>query len=452
MVEAPTPEFFRLHRHDARYLEALLRPHSSPTRPLLATTITSPPYGRLKDYGDENQVGHGQSYSQYLADMRSIFGSIHTHTRATGSLWVVADTFRSHEGSPAPLVPLPFDLAAEASEVGWTLRDVIVWRKDRTLPWSNGTRLRNAFEYVLLLVKGCSPTYHPERLREVSGLKQWWVRFPERYSPEGRAPTNVWDIPIPLQGSWGTSDIAHECPLPAALVERLVTLSTDPGDVVFDCFAGSGVVLGEAERLGRRALGCELAERRVREYELYVRPELAERGRTTTISRNGQEAQFREAITSLRMTKFPRVVMERIARQRRDLPWPVLALMLKRRATQKEALAAASLVLIVDAPRAARQKVADVAREICKRPPASKFGLEVSLEVAPPARVVKLVRGRRVYLYANGVTHRASDPLPHGGILAASREHQGDRIPPIVSDSHAQVPRALLPSPGLSVR
>ena len=349
--------------------------------------------------------------------MRLIFAAIYRHTRPSGSLWLIADTLRERNGDPRPLIPLPFDLAATASDVGWTLRDVIIWRKDRTLPWSNGTRLRNAFEYVLLLVKSESTTYHPERLREVNGLKEWWVRFPERYSPEGRAPSNVWDIPIPLQGSWGRSDISHECPLPAELVERLVLLTSEPEDVVFDCFGGSGVVLGVAEALGRRALGCELVERNIREYELYVREELTTRPMTSHVSANGQASAFKETIKDLRMTKYPRVVMERLARRRLEIAWPTMALMLKRGTKVNGALGAASLILIVDASPQVRQQVLAAAHDICGAPPVSKFGLDVSIDVAPPSSIERLVRGRRVYLYANGQTHRALDGIPHRAIL-----------------------------------
>ena len=71
-------------------------------------------------------------------------------------------------------------------------------------------------------------------------------RLAGAYNPHGPVPTNVWDIPIPVQGSWKTPAIAHACPLPPDLIERLVFISTDPGDVVFDPFAGTGVVVAEA--------------------------------------------------------------------------------------------------------------------------------------------------------------------------------------------------------------
>lgn len=48
----------------------------------------------------------------------------------------------------------------------------------------------------------------------------------------------------------------HEKPL--SLLERLVRLHTDPGDVVFDPFCGSGSALEAAARLGCTAFGLDL--------------------------------------------------------------------------------------------------------------------------------------------------------------------------------------------------
>lgn len=52
----------------------------------------------------------------------------------------------------------------------------------------------------------------------------------------------------------------HPSPKPAALMARLVSLSTAKGDVVFDPFAGGGPTLVAAKALGRRAVGVELVE------------------------------------------------------------------------------------------------------------------------------------------------------------------------------------------------
>jgi DNA modification methylase len=72
---------------------------------------------------------------------------------------------------------------------------------------------------------------------------------------------------------------------PEALLERLVTALSDPGDVVLDPYAGSGTTLAVAARLGRRFVGIdqsdvaiEVASNRLREAGMTLTPAPADRG------------------------------------------------------------------------------------------------------------------------------------------------------------------------------
>ncbi len=58
----------------------------------------------------------------------------------------------------------------------------------------------------------------------------------------------------------GEEDTKHICPLQLGVVERLVRLFTNPGEVVFTPFAGLGTEMYMPLKLGRRAYGCELKE------------------------------------------------------------------------------------------------------------------------------------------------------------------------------------------------
>ena len=53
----------------------------------------------------------------------------------------------------------------------------------------------------------------------------------------------------------------HPTTKPLALMRELVSLFTDPGDLILDPFMGSGTTLRAAKDLGRRAIGIELNER-----------------------------------------------------------------------------------------------------------------------------------------------------------------------------------------------
>ncbi len=58
----------------------------------------------------------------------------------------------------------------------------------------------------------------------------------------------------------GKDDTRHICPFSLPLVERLVRLYSNPGEIVFDPFAGIGTVLRQAIKLDRRGYGTELRE------------------------------------------------------------------------------------------------------------------------------------------------------------------------------------------------
>ena len=60
--------------------------------------------------------------------------------------------------------------------------------------------------------------------------------------------------------------IPFETPKPEDAVARVVSIATDPGDVVLDSYAGSGTTPAVAESLGRRWLACEREPRTFTEF------------------------------------------------------------------------------------------------------------------------------------------------------------------------------------------
>jgi adenine-specific DNA-methyltransferase len=72
---------------------------------------------------------------------------------------------------------------------------------------------------------------------------------------------------LPVQSIWDTfpkiHHLAHErveypTQKPEALLERIIKASSNPGDLVLDCFCGSGTTAAVAEKLGRRWITCDL--------------------------------------------------------------------------------------------------------------------------------------------------------------------------------------------------
>lgn len=61
---------------------------------------------------------------------------------------------------------------------------------------------------------------------------------------------------------------AFDTPKPIGLLERIIAIATDPGDVVLDYYLGSGTTAVAAQRLGRRWIGIERNLRTIEEFAL----------------------------------------------------------------------------------------------------------------------------------------------------------------------------------------
>ena len=53
---------------------------------------------------------------------------------------------------------------------------------------------------------------------------------------------------------------SHPCQLPIHLLERLILMTTDEGDVIFDPFSGGGSAAVAARQMGRRYIGADIDE------------------------------------------------------------------------------------------------------------------------------------------------------------------------------------------------
>ena len=72
---------------------------------------------------------------------------------------------------------------------------------------------------------------------------------------EGRIRNNLWDD---LKESKGKERTGYATQKPEALLERIIRASSNEGDLVLDCFCGSGTTPAVAEKLNRRWIACDL--------------------------------------------------------------------------------------------------------------------------------------------------------------------------------------------------
>lgn len=399
-------------------------------------TITSPPYGSMKDYGASGQIGFGQTYEEYLNSLVNVFAVLFRKTAPTGSLWVVADTFKEN----SQLRLLPFDLANRLNSVGWSLRDIIIWDKTKTLPWSGWGQLRRTFEYILFFAKTSSFKYYISRIKEPDNLKEWWVKYPERYSPEGKVPTSIWSFPIPVQGSWAKTRLRHFCPFPASLVERIITLTTDKGDCVLDPFAGSGVVLAQAKAMGRRYLGCDV-NKSYKEQFKSVTAELVNHrwlNRKEKRVQNGtRQAALAENISKLRQTKFPKELFKRLKSALGETKVKTIKAILAdgerlKNPPAPHLFSKLEIYIVCDGgtPVAA---IEAAARQIACKPPLSKYGILANIYVicANNGDLQYIPTRQRRFIYEEGATHYYVDAIRRRDWLN-SVPQTWKRIPPVI--------------------
>jgi DNA modification methylase len=81
----------------------------------------------------------------------------------------------------------------------------------------------------------------------------------KRYLDEqrGRPLGDVWND-IPPINSRATERLGYPTQKPLALLERIIDASSNPGDVVLDCYCGCGTTVTAAHKLGRQWIGIDI--------------------------------------------------------------------------------------------------------------------------------------------------------------------------------------------------
>ena len=337
----------------------------------VATTITSPPYYDMKDYDSDNQVGYGQSYNDYLDDLKSIFEGVFQITKENGTLWIIIDTFKRNN----QVVTLPFDLSSRLKEIGWLLQDIIIWKKDKTVPWSTNGFMQRKFEYILFFSKSVNYKSNKDSVRiyDTSQLKKWWIKYPERYNPKGKALDEIWEFPIPTQGSWGDEYIRHFCPLPQSMVATMIQISSDENDIVLDPFAGSGTVLSQSAYMKRNYLGFELNKSYITMFENYLKKTFNKsRKEYELICQNTNQDIFEKRIVDLRTLKYARVLINTIEKKSTYKDFKIFVTPKgSSNSKNKLILVEYQIIGIVD-----EIIILELIKELIEKPPLSKFGIE----------------------------------------------------------------------------
>ena len=141
-----------------------------------------------------------------------------------------------------------------------TFRSWIALDMKFSLPLSG--RLNPAHYALLYYVKGQKPNvFNNPRIpiqtcRHCGGEIKDYGGYKNKMNPSGVNVSDVWLDIYPVRHKNTKNRTYNE--LPVKMLDRIISMSTNPGDVVFDPFGGSGTTYAVAEILERRWIGSEL--------------------------------------------------------------------------------------------------------------------------------------------------------------------------------------------------
>ncbi len=160
-----------------------------------------------------------------------------------GSLFVMIDG--NYQGR--------FDVKLRNIGLNW--RDTIVWHDNN--PEYTESKFLGAARFILYFTK--SPTkmiWNADAVREPSARDL--LEDSRRVHDRGRVLHNVWDVPR-IAGNAAERVPFEDAPpqTPQKILRRIVLAASNPGDRVFDPFAGNGTTWRAAREAGRRFTGIE---------------------------------------------------------------------------------------------------------------------------------------------------------------------------------------------------
>ncbi len=235
-------------------------------------TITSPPYDDLREYNG------------YVLPVDEIARLLFQKTKPGGVvIWVVGD--RTHNGNESLS---SFRQAITFKESGFNVHDTMIYAKNNPIPSDCGKRYRQCFEYMFCFSKGQPKTFNPitQMIKQEKAFKSFRITKVGRndlahdhVAPKERKLDNIFlydDCTCEQKGfdysdseifyyNVGTSSsrdrVAFEHPaiFPEQLATDQISTWTNEGDLVYDCFMGSGTTAKIAQLLGRRWIGSEIS-------------------------------------------------------------------------------------------------------------------------------------------------------------------------------------------------
>lgn len=261
----------------------------------LHLSIYSPPFGGLYNYSsDERDLSNCFDYKEFFEHYAFVVRELARITMPGRLSYVHCTDVPSGNSGKDWLIDFPGDIIKLHEQEGWhfvarhTIWKEPLWVRNRTMTknLAHKTVVDDATyagvasaDYLLAFRKRGDnpvPIAHPTGLSHYAGecpipneLLQYrgWTgnQIENRYSHWiwRRYASSIWDDinmgrVLPFQDCKEPDDEKHVHPLQLDVIDRAVTLRTNPGESVFTPFMGVGSEVYAAVALGRRGIGAEL--------------------------------------------------------------------------------------------------------------------------------------------------------------------------------------------------
>lgn len=216
---------------------------------VIKLTVTSPPYNIGKVY---ERVLNNRDYLQWC---KKWLNMIYNLTSNNGTFWLNLGYFEiPSKGKAAPINYLLWD------KTNFYLMQEIVWYYRAGVATKKYFSPRN--EKYLWYVKNPNQyTFNLDDVRDKNVNIQTKKKNGKlKCNPKGKNPTNVWEIPKVTSGTNRSSKerVDHPAQFPLAVLDRIIKVSSNKNDLVFDPFIGSGSVAVSVSKNNRYVLGCDI--------------------------------------------------------------------------------------------------------------------------------------------------------------------------------------------------
>ncbi len=206
-------------------------------------TFADPPFNLNKKYGNYKDSKANQEYIQWCKEWLTEMVRI---TKPTGSILV--------HNIPKWLIPFGEHLNKMAFFKHWIAWDSMSIPLGKTLlPAHYGilfyTKSQKGFKFNELRSPHKKCHHCNEMIKDYGGKK-------DQINPLGTLLSDVWTDLHRIRHKNRRDE--HPCQLPEPLLERLILMTTNEGDVILDPFIGAGTTALAAKRLGRHFIGIDI--------------------------------------------------------------------------------------------------------------------------------------------------------------------------------------------------